>query len=178
MSICAPFAVTVKTTWILPGGRSRVGLRKGSLVVNSSQGGGVEGYLDPGGGRAMARARYAECIFWTGRYAERAENMARILDVQDTSSRDTRGAHDWGIVPDINADRRYGLTAASRAIEYLDGLCGDLEQPKVSKIIKAGTMHALDDFIQQSLVDFTGILGLSVFGREHDEPATEAAAAA
>ncbi len=35
-----PFAVTGAKTWVLPGGLSRVALRKGSLVVNSSQGGG------------------------------------------------------------------------------------------------------------------------------------------
>jgi len=35
-----PFAVTGRTTWVLPGGLSRVALRRGSLVVNSSQGGG------------------------------------------------------------------------------------------------------------------------------------------
>lgn len=35
-----PFAVTGKSTWVLPGGLSRVALKKGSLVVNSSQGGG------------------------------------------------------------------------------------------------------------------------------------------
>ena len=35
-----PFAVTGRDTWVLPGGLSRVALRRGSLVVNSSQGGG------------------------------------------------------------------------------------------------------------------------------------------
>ena len=35
-----PFAVTGRSTWVLPGGLSRVALRKNSLVVNSSQGGG------------------------------------------------------------------------------------------------------------------------------------------
>jgi uncharacterized circularly permuted ATP-grasp superfamily protein len=35
-----PFAVTGKDTWVLPGGLTRVALRKGSFVVNSSQGGG------------------------------------------------------------------------------------------------------------------------------------------
>ncbi|MEO1193790.1 MAG: circularly permuted type 2 ATP-grasp protein [Pseudomonadota bacterium] len=35
-----PFALTGKSTWVLPGGLTRVALRKGSLVVNSSQGGG------------------------------------------------------------------------------------------------------------------------------------------
>ena len=35
-----PFAVTGRDTWVLPGGLTRVALREGSLVVNSSQGGG------------------------------------------------------------------------------------------------------------------------------------------
>lgn len=35
-----PFAVTGEETWVLPGGLTRVALKKGSLVVNSSQGGG------------------------------------------------------------------------------------------------------------------------------------------
>ena len=35
-----PFAVTGEATWVLPGGLTRVALPKGSLVVNSSQGGG------------------------------------------------------------------------------------------------------------------------------------------
>ncbi len=35
-----PFAVTGKDTWVLPGGLTRVALSKGSLIVNSSQGGG------------------------------------------------------------------------------------------------------------------------------------------
>ena len=35
-----PFAITGSSTWVLPGGLTRVALREGSLVVNSSQGGG------------------------------------------------------------------------------------------------------------------------------------------
>jgi uncharacterized circularly permuted ATP-grasp superfamily protein len=35
-----PFAITGRDTWVLPGGLTRVALREGSLVVNSSQGGG------------------------------------------------------------------------------------------------------------------------------------------
>jgi uncharacterized circularly permuted ATP-grasp superfamily protein len=35
-----PFAVTGRDTWVLPGGLSRVAMKEGSLVVNSSQGGG------------------------------------------------------------------------------------------------------------------------------------------
>jgi uncharacterized circularly permuted ATP-grasp superfamily protein len=35
-----PYAVTGRETWVLPGGLTRVALKEGSLVVNSSQGGG------------------------------------------------------------------------------------------------------------------------------------------
>ncbi len=35
-----PYIVTGNSTWVLPGGLTRVALRKGSYVVNSSQGGG------------------------------------------------------------------------------------------------------------------------------------------
>lgn len=35
-----PFAVTGQDTWVLPGGLTRVALKKGSIIVNSSQGGG------------------------------------------------------------------------------------------------------------------------------------------
>jgi len=35
-----PFCITGQTSWVLPGGLTRVALRKGSLIVNSSQGGG------------------------------------------------------------------------------------------------------------------------------------------
>lgn len=35
-----PFAITARETWVLPGGLSRVALKKGTLIVNSSQGGG------------------------------------------------------------------------------------------------------------------------------------------
>ena len=37
-----PFAVTGEETWLLPGGLTRVALRRGSIVVNSSQGGGTK----------------------------------------------------------------------------------------------------------------------------------------
>ncbi len=35
-----PFAITGRDTWVLPGGLTRVAMREGSLIVNSSQGGG------------------------------------------------------------------------------------------------------------------------------------------
>jgi len=35
-----PFALTGESTWVLPGGLTRVALKRGSMIVNSSQGGG------------------------------------------------------------------------------------------------------------------------------------------
>ena len=35
-----PFAITGEDTWVMPGGLTRVALKRGSFVVNSSQGGG------------------------------------------------------------------------------------------------------------------------------------------
>ena len=49
-------------------------------------------------------ARYADCIFWLARYMERAENLARILDVQETFARDSKGSHDWGLMLALHAD--------------------------------------------------------------------------
>ena len=37
-----PYILTGRESWVLPGGLTRVALRKGSLVVNSSQGGGTK----------------------------------------------------------------------------------------------------------------------------------------
>ncbi len=33
-------------------------------------------------------ARFAECAFWMGRYMERAENLARAIDVNESFARD------------------------------------------------------------------------------------------
>src|SRR4051812_43333957 len=50
-------------------------------------------------------ARYAEAIFWLARYVERAENLARILDVNETFSRDRAGGQDWLPILQLNADQ-------------------------------------------------------------------------
>jgi uncharacterized alpha-E superfamily protein len=49
-------------------------------------------------------ARYAECIFWLARFVERAENLARILDVNETFSRDSQGGQNWLSIVQLRAD--------------------------------------------------------------------------
>src|ERR1700722_3145069 len=49
-------------------------------------------------------ARYAECVFWMARFVERAENLARIIEVHETYARDRSGAPDWYSIVQLNAD--------------------------------------------------------------------------
>ncbi len=49
-------------------------------------------------------ARYGEEVFWLGRHIERIENLARIIDINETFSRDSRGAQDWMLVLRIFSD--------------------------------------------------------------------------
>ncbi len=49
-------------------------------------------------------SRYAENLFWLARYIERAENLARILDVNETFSRDSRGGQNWRSVLQLYDD--------------------------------------------------------------------------
>jgi uncharacterized alpha-E superfamily protein len=49
-------------------------------------------------------SRYADSIFWLARYVERAENLARILDVNETFSRDSRGGQNWRSIVQLNSD--------------------------------------------------------------------------
>jgi uncharacterized alpha-E superfamily protein len=51
-------------------------------------------------------ARYAEGIFWLARFVERAENLARILEVNETYSRDKSGSRNWLSIVQLNGDER------------------------------------------------------------------------
>ena len=70
---------------IVPGGLTRVALREGSLVVNSSQGGGTKDSFVLRRPTMPARARLmlsrtAAPLYWIGRYMERAEFTARLVE--------------------------------------------------------------------------------------------------
>ena len=49
-------------------------------------------------------SRYAEAIYWLARYVERAENLARILDINETFSRDSRGWQNWRSILELFRD--------------------------------------------------------------------------
>ena len=63
-------------------------------------------------------ARYADAIFWMARYIERAENLARILDVNETFARDEHGGRNWLSVIQLNADvERFEAAGGTGAAE-------------------------------------------------------------
>ncbi len=93
-----PFVLYGEEIVVMPGGLTRVALPEGSLVVNSSQGGGTKDTWVLHDGAARSRparcplktasrgttemlSRVAENLFWMSRYLERAENVARLLDI-------------------------------------------------------------------------------------------------
>lgn len=83
-----PFVLCGDTVEVIPGGLTRGALREGSLIVNSSMGGGSRTHgcwlprtMSTTEVEADVLARHAESLFWAGRYIERAESTARMLDV-------------------------------------------------------------------------------------------------
>ncbi len=51
-------------------------------------------------------SRHAESIFWLARQVERSNSTARILDVNETFSRNARGEHDWESVLRLYGDEQ------------------------------------------------------------------------
>jgi uncharacterized alpha-E superfamily protein len=68
-------------------------------------------------------SRFAENSFWLARYIERAENLARIIDVNETFARDARGESDWLPILRLHCDeerfqKRYGNVDASSVVHF------------------------------------------------------------
>ncbi len=49
-------------------------------------------------------ARFADCVFWLARNVERANSLARVLDVNQTYSYDTKGGRNWEVVLRLYTD--------------------------------------------------------------------------
>ena len=76
---------------VLPGGLTRVALRPGSYVVNSSQGGGSKDTWVLAPREGLMLSRVADALYWMGRYLERAENLTRLLLVTEDFSTEMLG---------------------------------------------------------------------------------------
>lgn len=68
-------------------------------------------------------ARFGWNIFWLGRYVERAEALARILDINETYARDKPEGPDWLRVLDLYSDTKrfkktYGVADAASVSKF------------------------------------------------------------
>ena len=68
-------------------------------------------------------SRVGESIYWMARYVERAENLARIVDVNSSFARDAQGANDWLPIIKLNVDEerffeRYREADASNVVRF------------------------------------------------------------
>ena len=68
-------------------------------------------------------SRFAENSFWIARYIERAENLARILDVNETFARDAQGESDWLPILALHCDEerfleRYREIDATNVVRF------------------------------------------------------------
>ncbi len=69
--------------------------------------------------------------FWLARYMERADSLARLLEVTETHSRDEHGDQDWELILEVNGDldlfkQRYGKISAVDVVRFY---AIDLENP-------------------------------------------------
>jgi uncharacterized alpha-E superfamily protein len=68
-------------------------------------------------------ARFASNLYWLGRYLERAENLARILEINETYARDPASGPSWRKMLELNADdarfeKVYGTPTAESVIFF------------------------------------------------------------
>lgn len=68
-------------------------------------------------------ARFAENAFWMARQMERTENLARILDVNESFARDNHGEQDWLPIVQLHADdeaffARHGEASADATVRF------------------------------------------------------------
>lgn len=67
--------------------------------------------------------RHAEAAFWMARYVERAESLARVLDVHDTFSRNSQGHANWEALLALYGDnalyeQQHGKVDARRVVHF------------------------------------------------------------
>lgn len=82
-------------------------------------------------------SRYAEAIYWMARYVERAENLARILDVNETFSRDSRGWQNWRSILQLYRDEERFLAEHEEATADAVLYFYTLDQRNFTSIIAA-----------------------------------------
>ena len=117
---CSGFAHEIRVT---PGGLTRVALRKGSLVVNSSQGGAPRTH---GFWSHRMLGRHADNLFWMARHLERTENSARRIQSAffHTLTRRSDGDEEWAAILRSTGKseafaKRHESVSMANAIDYM-----------------------------------------------------------
>ena len=108
-------------------------------------------------------SRYAEAIYWLARYVERTENLARILDVNETFSRDSRGWQNWqSILQLVDDEARYFETHATATAEAVINFY-TLDQDNPTSIISAIRMARENARTLRPLISTEMWIHLNVF---------------
>jgi uncharacterized alpha-E superfamily protein len=78
--------------------------------------------MDTMSGAVSLLSRFANNAFWMARYMERAENLARLLDVNETFARDSQGVQDWFPIVQLHVDEEpfFGLYQQADAASVLE----------------------------------------------------------
>ncbi len=111
-------------------------------------------------------ARFADCAFWMARYMERAENLARILDVNETFAQDRLRTEDWLPVVEINSDtsRLYAKYPTPTVADILAFYMVDNENP--TSIISAVRMARENARMLRHLISTEMWTHLNIFYNE------------
>ena len=76
-------------------------------------------------------ARFAENSFWMARYMERAENLARTIDVNETFAQNSEGVNEWLPIVHLyaDADRFFAIHSEATADAVLHFYLLDRDNP-------------------------------------------------
>jgi len=113
----------------------------------------------------MLLARHAECAFWVARYVERAENLARLLDVQQVFANDSRNPDSWRSILMLNSDEARFFAAHETADRASVARFYVLDQDNPTSIVSAIHMARENARMLRALIPTEMWVQINVFHR-------------
>jgi uncharacterized alpha-E superfamily protein len=114
----------------------------------------------------MLLSRHAEAAFWMARYVERAENLARLLDVQHVFAADSRDSGSWRSMLLLNSDETKFLETHDRVDRESVTQFYVLDQDNPTSIISAVHMARENARALRPLISTEMWTQLNVFHRK------------
>jgi uncharacterized alpha-E superfamily protein len=114
----------------------------------------------------MLLSRHAEAAFWMARYVERAENLARLLDVQHVFAADSRDSGSWRSMLLLNSDETRFLETHDRVDRESVTQFYVLDQDNPTSIISAIHMARENARALRPLISTEMWTQLNVFHRK------------